>query len=95
MLKETERIKNGDIVRHFKKELCTNADANLYLYKVLDMDARETDNYERVVVYEALYSNNRMVKHGQVFVRKYDEFISEVDHVKYPNIKQKYRFEVV
>ena len=92
---ESERIKNGDIVRHFKKETCDNTDPNTYLYKVLDTNAREVDNYERVVVYEALYDNGSMVHRGNVFVRRYDEFMSEVDHDKYPNIKQKYRFEVV
>lgn len=92
---ETARIKNGDIVRHFKKETCDNKDPNTYLYKVIDTNAREVDNYKKVVVYEALYDNGDIVHHGNVFVRKYDEFMSEVDHVKYPDIKQKYRFEVV
>lgn len=92
---EERIIKNGDIVRHFKKETMDNSDPNIYLYKVIDINARNTDNYERVVVYEALYNHGDKVKIGNVFVRKYDEFMSEVDHVKYPDIVQKYRFEVV
>lgn len=92
---ETPRIKNGDIVQHFKRETVTNGDPNAYLYKVIDVNAREVDNYTRVVVYEALYDNGDIVKHGNVFVRNYEEFMSEVDRNKYPDIKQKYRFEVV
>lgn len=92
-----ERIKNGDIVTHFKKDMCE--DKNAYTYKVLETKARETDNYERMVVYMALYDKDD-VHRGDVFTRKYDEFMSEVDRVKYPtdkypSIKQKYRFEVV
>ena len=89
-----ETIEAGDIVRHFKKETIDNGDPNVYTYKVLCTDARETDNYERVVVYEALYDLND-VKRGDVFVRKYDEFMSIVDREKYPNIKQKFRFEII
>ena len=29
-----------------------------------------------------------------LYVRKYEEFISLVDKVKYPNVNQKYRFEL-
>ena len=83
-----ERIKNGNIVRHFKKEINAGSPMS-YTYQVIDINARETDNYERVVIYKALYGG------GDFFVRKYDEFMSEVDHNKYPNIKQKYRFEVI
>lgn len=87
-----ERINAGDIVQHFKKETVDNGDPNVYTYKVLCITAREVDNYERVVVYEALYDLGD-VKRGDVFVRKYNEFMSPVDTEKYPNIEQVYRFE--
>lgn len=32
---------------------------------------------------------------GEVWVRDKKAFLSEVDHEKYPNIKQKYRFELI
>ena len=53
------RISNGDIVTHFKYGGNTNKEKqdNLYKYKVIEMNAHETDNYERVVVYQALYNN--------------------------------------
>lgn len=54
---EFVRIKNGDIVRHFKKETTDGSNPYQYLYRVINTDARETDNYNRVVVYEALYDN--------------------------------------
>lgn len=32
---------------------------------------------------------------GSIWVRDKAEFLSEVDHKKYPNVEQKYRFEEI
>lgn len=90
------RINVGDIVQHFKREtvdFSTGIDKNLYLYKIMAV-AEHTETKEKMVVYQALYDNDKMGIHFGVYVRPYDMFMSEVDHVKYPNIKQKYRFEL-
>lgn len=87
-------IRVGSIVRHFKKELHENQNDSLYMYKVLAI-AEHTETKERLVVYQALYSNEEMGVHFGIYCRPYDMFFSEVDHEKYPNIKQKYRFKLV
>lgn len=86
------RINIGDIVKHFKRELCDNK--LLYVYKVLAF-AKHTETGERYVVYQALYDSDEMGVHYGVYCRPYDMFMSEVDHEKYPNIIQKYRFEKI
>lgn len=83
------RFKSGDIVKHFKRELLTDtSDINMYLYIVLGK-AIDTVTDKPVVIYKALYGD------GNTYVRPVDEFESEVDSIKYPNIKQKYRFEKI
>ena len=55
-------------------------------YLVLDI-AKHSENKETYVIYRALYDSN------ELWVRPLDMFLSEIDHEKYPTIKQKYRFE--
>ena len=80
-------IRVGDIVQHFKREW-VSADTSEYLYKVLAF-ARHTETGERLVIYQGLYAPFK------VCARPYDMFMSETDHEKYPDIRQKYRFEKV
>lgn len=43
----------------------------------------------KIVVYQALYGDYKY------FVRSYEMFVSKVDHDKYPDVKQEYRFELI
>ena len=56
-------------------------------YIVLDV-ANYSETHERCVIYRQLYGD------GTLWVRPIDMFLSEVDHDKYPDIEQKYRFEL-
>lgn len=51
--------------------------------------ALDSETQEKMVVYRELVG-----KEG-LWVRPLDMFLSEVDKKKYPNIKQKYRFELL
>lgn len=79
-------FKPGDIVQHFKRETIENPRDNEYLYEVVGF-ARHTETGESLVIYKALYGEKKL------FARPKNMFYSEVDHEKYPNIKQKYRLE--
>lgn len=80
-------LNSGDIVAHFKRER-VDPNTTKYLYRIITI-ATHTETGEQLVVYEALYGS------FGIYARPLDMFMSEVDHDKYPNIKQKYRFEKV
>lgn len=86
-----ERLKPGDVVQHFKRETIENPETT-YLYLIIDI-AEHTETKEKLVIYKALYKNEKMGVNFGTYARPYDMFMSEVDREKYPNIKQKYRFE--
>ena len=58
-----------------------------HIVKVISV-AKHTETGEKLVVYE--HTGTRMK-----WARPMNMFLSEVDHEKYPDVKQKYRFELV
>ena len=80
-------IRVGDIVRHFKREWVSQ-ETSEYMYKVIAF-AQHTETGEKLVIYQAMYAPFK------ICARPYAMFMSEVDREKYPEIRQKYRFEKV
>ena len=57
-------------------------------YYIVEDVANHSETKEKYVVYRRLYGE------GDLWMREMNMFLSEVDHEKYPNVEQKYRFEL-
>lgn len=88
--KEQSTFRIGDVVKHFKYETLTEVEkaSNKYLY-VIRAFATQTETKEELVIYQALYGE------FDTYARPLEMFAAEVDRDKYPNIRQKYKFEKV
>ena len=90
-------FKKGDVVKHFKRETISDEELKnnptIYLYEIVGT-SRHTETKEELMIYKPLYLTE-CVSNVDYAARPLDMFMSEVDHEKYPNIKQKYRFEKV
>lgn len=68
-----------------KNKIYRHFKGNYYL--VIDF-AIDCETGEELVIYRGLYDNN------ELYVRKKSDFESLVDGEKYPDVSQKYRFEL-
>jgi hypothetical protein len=78
-----QEIKIGHVYKHFKNKYY------LVLDIVNDCESNNDAVYKKIVIYKALYGEHL------TWARPYEMFASEVDHNKYPDVTQKYRFEEI
>ena len=77
------QVQIGGTYRHFKG----------FIAKVLTV-AIHSETQEPLVVYKCTGKGDCDHKDG-IYARPLEMFLSEVDHEKYPDVEQKYRFELI
>lgn len=78
------QVQIGGLYRHFKG----------FISKVITI-AAHTETGEKLVVYECTGTGNGSNHKNGIYARPLEMFLSEVDREKYPDVKQKYRFELI
>ena len=86
---ERQMFKQGDIIRHFKRDYLPEEEkkTNKYLYEVVGI-GHHTEQAEMFLVYKALYYP------FQIYCRPLSMALSFVDKEKYSNAKQTFRLEL-
>lgn len=75
-------VKVNTIYRHFKGSRAI----------VLTI-AKDSETMEDLVIYACIGNGDSSNHKDGIYARPLKMFLSEVDHDKYPDVKQKYRFE--
>ncbi len=57
--------------------------------------AKHSETGEELVVYRCMDNKGNTNHKDGIYARPLSMFLSEVDHEKYPDVKQKYRFEEI
>ena len=81
---ENKAVLVGGIYRHFKG----------FIARVITL-AIHTETGEQLVIYECKGTENSGKHKDGIYARPLEMFLSEVDHEKYPEVKQQYRFELI
>ena len=81
---EERIVKPFTVWRHFK---------GMTAFVVAVAKHSETD--EKLVIYYCMDNNEKTNHKDGIYARPLDMFLSEVDHKKYPDVTQKYRFEEI
>ena len=81
---ENKAVLVGGMYRHFKG----------FTARIITR-ATHTETGEKLVVYECTGTGNGSNHKNGIYARPLEMFLSEVDCEKYPDVKQKYRFELI